>query len=45
METIKPSDRMYQEKQKFVQQIISALHGTVLWELLYFSYTVKREMA
>jgi hypothetical protein len=51
METIKPSDRMYQKHQKFVQQIISALHGTVHWELpyfllyTYFSYRAKREMA
>lgn len=36
METIKPSDRMYQERQKFVRQIITALHGTVHWNLLYF---------
>jgi len=35
METIRPSDRMYQEHQKFVQQI-SALHGAIHWKLLYF---------
>lgn len=37
METIKPSYCMYQEHQKFVQQIISALDGTVHCQLLHFS--------
>jgi hypothetical protein len=35
METIRPSDRMYHEHQKFVQQI-SAVHGAIQWKLLYF---------